>query len=42
VSGVPVGPGPGVELDEEAAASFPYQQAYLPYNRPSDRTIHDW
>ncbi|GAB3550924.1 D-galactonate dehydratase family protein [Arthrobacter tumbae] len=35
-------PGLGVELNEEAAASFPYQQAYLPYNRLSDGTVHDW
>jgi mannonate dehydratase len=35
-------PGLGVELDEEAAASFPYQQAYLPYNRLADGTVHDW
>lgn len=35
-------PGLGVELDEEAAAAHPYQQAYLPCNRLSDGTIHDW
>jgi mannonate dehydratase len=35
-------PGLGVELNEEAAASFPYQQAYLPYNRLTDGTVHDW
>jgi len=35
-------PGLGVELNEEAAASFPYQQAYLPYNRLADGTVHDW
>ncbi|MCZ2402443.1 D-galactonate dehydratase family protein [Paenarthrobacter sp. Z7-10] len=35
-------PGLGIELNEEAAASFPYQQAYLPYNRLADGTVHDW
>jgi mannonate dehydratase len=35
-------PGLGVELNEEAAAAYPYQQAYLPYNRLADGTMHDW
>jgi mannonate dehydratase len=35
-------PGLGVSLDEEAAAAYPYQRAYLPYNRLQDGTIHDW
>jgi mannonate dehydratase len=35
-------PGLGVELDEAAAARFPYQQAYLPYTRLRDGTVHDW
>lgn len=35
-------PGLGVELNEEAAASYTYQQAYLPYNRLTDGTVHDW
>ncbi|ROT33074.1 D-mannonate dehydratase ManD [Micromonospora sp. HM5-17] len=35
-------PGIGVELDEEAAARFPYVPAYLPYNRLKDGTVHDW
>jgi mannonate dehydratase len=35
-------PGLGVELDERAAASFPYQPAYLPISRLKDGTIHDW
>ena len=35
-------PGLGMELDEPAAASFPYQQAYLPYARLLDGTMHDW
>jgi mannonate dehydratase len=35
-------PGLGIELDEQAAAAYPYQQAYLPYNRLSDGTMHDW
>ncbi|GIJ80453.1 D-mannonate dehydratase [Micromonospora phaseoli] len=35
-------PGLGVELDSEAAARFPYQPAYLPFNRLKDGTVHDW
>ncbi|MCW2496864.1 MAG: bifunctional D-altronate/D-mannonate dehydratase [Jatrophihabitans sp.] len=35
-------PGLGVEIDEVAAATFPYQPAYLPYNRLNDGTMHDW
>ncbi|MGW2295708.1 D-mannonate dehydratase ManD [Streptomyces violaceorubidus] len=35
-------PGLGVELDDEAAARFPYEPAYLPVNRLADGTVHDW
>lgn len=35
-------PGLGVEFDEQAAAKFPYEQAYLPYNRLADGTVHNW
>ncbi|GHH83506.1 starvation-sensing protein RspA [Streptomyces sulfonofaciens] len=35
-------PGLGVELDDEAAAAFPYEPAYLPVNRLQDGTVHDW
>lgn len=35
-------PGLGVELDEAAAARFPYVPAYLPFNRLKDGTVHDW
>jgi mannonate dehydratase len=35
-------PGLGVEVDLEAAAKFPYRQAYLPVNRLADGTVHDW
>ena len=35
-------PGIGVELDEQAAAGFPYQAAYLPVSRLRDGTLHDW
>ncbi|MFJ3958185.1 D-mannonate dehydratase ManD [Arthrobacter sp. NPDC090010] len=38
----PEAPGLGVTLNEEAAAAYPYQQAYLPYNRLADGTVHDW
>ncbi len=35
-------PGLGVELDEQAAARFPYERAYLPVNRLLDGTMHSW
>ncbi|HUY58935.1 MAG TPA: D-mannonate dehydratase ManD [Solirubrobacteraceae bacterium] len=35
-------PGLGVLLDEQAAASFPYEPAYLPVSRLHDGTLHDW
>ena len=35
-------PGIGVQLDEQAAASFPYEPAYLPVSRLQDGTMHDW
>ena len=35
-------PGLGVSIDEEAAAGFPYQRAYLPVARRLDGTLHDW
>jgi mannonate dehydratase len=35
-------PGLGVELDETAAAAYPYRPAYLPVSRLADGTIHDW
>jgi mannonate dehydratase len=35
-------PGLGVDLDVDAAAHFPYQQAYLPVCRLQDGTVHDW
>jgi len=35
-------PGLGVELDQDAAGKYPYEQAYLPYNRLADGTVHDW
>ncbi|WP_291048353.1 D-mannonate dehydratase ManD [Herbiconiux sp.] len=35
-------PGLGVDVDEQAAAEFPYQRAYLPFNRLPDGTMHDW
>ena len=35
-------PGLGVELDLDEAGRYPYQQAYLPYNRLADGTVHDW
>jgi mannonate dehydratase len=34
--------GLGVDIDEELAARFPYQRAYLPVNRKEDGTVHDW
>jgi mannonate dehydratase len=35
-------PGLGVDIDEELAADFPYQPAYLPVNRLADGTMHSW
>ncbi|MET9482299.1 D-mannonate dehydratase ManD [Streptomyces sp. NPDC006638] len=35
-------PGLGVEFDDETAARFPYEPAYLPVNRLGDGTVHDW
>jgi mannonate dehydratase len=35
-------PGLGVEVDEEAAARFPYDPKYLPVNRRTDGSVHDW
>jgi mannonate dehydratase len=35
-------PGLGVDLNEELAAKYPYQRAYLPINRKLDGTLWDW
>jgi mannonate dehydratase len=35
-------PGLGVELDVDEAGRYPYETAYLPYNRLADGTVHDW
>jgi mannonate dehydratase len=35
-------PGLGVGFDEQAAASFPYQPAYLPVSRLRDGTMYNW
>lgn len=35
-------PGLGVEVDEAAAARFPYSPAYLPIARDLDGTMKDW
>ena len=35
-------PGLGVDIDEELAAEYPYQRAYLPVNRKLDGTMHSW
>ena len=35
-------PGLGVDMDEQLAASFPYEPAYLPVARLLDGTVHDW
>ena len=35
-------PGLGVVYDDDAAAAFPYEAAYLPVNRLRDGTVHDW
>lgn len=35
-------PGHGVDIDEEKAAEYPYDPAYLPVNRLQDGTLWDW
>jgi mannonate dehydratase len=35
-------PGLGVEVDEQAAARFPYDSAYLPVARTRDGAMTDW
>ena len=35
-------PGLGVTLEVDEAGKYPYQRAYLPYNRLADGTVHDW
>jgi mannonate dehydratase len=35
-------PGLGVDLDEVAAAKYPYSRAYLPMTRRSDGAMMDW
>jgi mannonate dehydratase len=35
-------PGLGVEINEDLAAKYPYQRAYLPINRRLDGTMHSW
>jgi mannonate dehydratase len=35
-------PGLGVDVDEEAAARFPYDPKSLPVNRRTDGSVHDW
>lgn len=35
-------PGLGVDIDEAAAARYPYSRAYLPMVRREDGSVHDW
>ncbi len=35
-------PGLGVDIDEDLAATFPYQRAWLPTARLLDGTVHSW
>ena len=35
-------PGHGVDIDEAAAAKFPYRRAYLPVNRLEDGALWNW
>ncbi len=35
-------PGHGVDINEELAAKYPYQRAYLPVNRLEDGTMCNW
>ena len=34
--------GHGVDINEELAAKYPYQRAYLPVNRLEDGTLWHW
>ncbi|WP_246002411.1 D-mannonate dehydratase ManD [Allorhizocola rhizosphaerae] len=35
-------PGLGVDYDDDVAKNHPYEAAYLPVNRLTDGTVHDW
>jgi mannonate dehydratase len=35
-------PGLGVEIDEELAATYEYNRAFLPVNRLEDGTMFSW
>jgi mannonate dehydratase len=35
-------PGLGIDINEELAAKYPYERAYLPVNRKLDGTMHSW
>ncbi|MEO1999362.1 MAG: D-galactonate dehydratase family protein [Planctomycetaceae bacterium] len=35
-------PGLGCDIDETAAARYPYERAYLPTTRRADGSVHDW
>jgi mannonate dehydratase len=35
-------PGLGVDIDEDIAARYPYERAYLPVNRKQDGTLFHW
>ncbi len=39
---VPDKPGIGCEIDETAAARYPYKRSYLPVSRRKDGTVQDW
>lgn len=36
------GPGLGVTYDDSVASALPYEAAYLPVNRLTDGSMHDW
>jgi mannonate dehydratase len=35
-------PGLGTDINEELAAKYPYDRAYLPMSRRHDGSVHDW
>ena len=35
-------PGLGTDIDEKAAAKYPYKRSYLPMTRRADGSVHDW
>jgi len=39
---IPDKPGLGCDIDEKAAAEYPYKKAYLPISESPDGSVHEW